>query len=708
MSPRPVAGQRIDRLDRPVREVRGIGEQIASRLRARGIETVADLLRVLPRSYEDRRQGGRICDLEEGVPGFAVGTVRRAEATGLGQRRGFRMVVEDSSGGLGCVWFRAHPGLFRLAPGVRVRVSGKPRRYRGTLELIHPDVELVADEDESGPAAFPIVPRYPEIEGVPPRTLWRVIREAATHLEGATDPLPAEVRAARALPGLCESLRAVHAPAANADVEALNHFRDPAQRRLVFEELFALELALARASRVRAATVGIPLSGKGTLVSRLQAKLPFALTSAQKRALAEIVADLCRPHPMSRLLHGDVGSGKTVVALCAALVAIEEGHQVAILTPTEVLAEQHHRVMGGLAAQVGVNAALVTSALVGARRQAVREEVRSGRTRLVVGTQALLDGGVEFAALGLCIVDEQHRLGVLQRAALTAKGPGGATPHLLVMTATPIPRTLAMTLYGDLSLSVLEERPPGRQPVETRILRAAARARLYAWLRRAVEAGARAFVVTPLVESSERLDARDAVRTHAELCAGPLRGLSVGLLHGRLDPEAKALALSRFERGEDRVLVCTTVVEVGIDVPEATILVVEDAERFGLAQLHQLRGRVGRGVEKSHCFLVVGTQGAEEAWKRLKILAETEDGFRIAEEDLRLRGPGEILGTAQSGHPALMVANLLRDAEVLDEAREAAFALVARDPELHEPENRRAWDRLAARYRPILELLRVG
>jgi ATP-dependent DNA helicase RecG len=704
----PTLLETIDPLERPAREVRGIGERTALRLGARGIETVADLLRVLPRCYEDRRRGGRIGDLQEGVPGFAVGRVRRAEATGFGRRRGFRMVVEDDSGALGCVWFRAHPGLMRFTPGTRVRVSGKPRRYRDTLELTHPDVELVADDEDAGPAEFPIVPRYPEIEGVPPRLLWRVIREAAARLGGAADPLPSEVREARRLPGLAEALRAVHAPAPDADVEALNRFRDPAQRRLVFEELFALQLALARASRERAACPGIPLRARGALASRLRSQLPFALTSAQDRALAEIVADLRRPTPMSRLLHGDVGSGKTLVALCAALEAIEEGYQAAILTPTEVLAEQHHRVMGGLAARVGVGTALVTSALAGARRRAVREEVRTGLAKLVVGTQALLDGGVEFDALGLCVVDEQHRLGVLQRAALTAKGPREATPHLLVMTATPIPRTLAMTLYGDLALSVLDEKPPGRQAVETRILRAKARDQLYAGLRRAVDGGARAFVVTPLVEGSEKLDARDAVRTHAELCAGPLRGLSVGLLHGRLASEAKALALRRFRQGEDRVLVCTTVVEVGVDVPEATILVVEHAERFGLAQLHQLRGRVGRGGDKSHCFLVVGAEGGEEAWTRLKILAETDDGFRIAEEDLRLRGPGQILGTLQAGHSPLVVADLWRDAEILGEAREAAFALVARDPELREPENRRAWECLAGRYRPILELLRVG
>jgi ATP-dependent DNA helicase RecG len=690
-----------------VREIRGVGEVLARRLLARGIETLGDLVRLLPRGYEDRRRGGRIADLVPGETGYAVGTVERVRTTGWGRQRGLRLEVRDETGMVSCVWFRAHPGLARFRPGSRVRVSGTPRRYQGNLQLSHPAIEMLG-EGEEGPAALPIVPRYPEVEGVAPGLLWRLLREAVEGLGDLEDPLPSWVRDEQRLPGLGAALRAVHAPKPEADVAALGAFRTPAQQRLIFEELFALQLAVARAARERSALPGIALRAEGTLAGRLRELLPFRLTAAQDRAFAAIAADLRRPVPMSRLLQGDVGSGKTVIALLAALCAVEEGFQAAVLAPTEVLAEQHHRVLGGLAAKLGVTTTLLTGSLAGARRRAARDEVRSGLAKIVVGTQALLYESVEFDALALCVVDEQHRFGVLQRAVLTAKGPAQLTPHLLVMTATPIPRTLAMTVYGDLSVSVLSEKPPGRKPVATRVVPARARGQALADLRRKVGEGAQAYVVVPLVEGSEKIAVRDAVRTHAELCAGPLQGVPVGLLHGRMAGKDKARALRRFADGDDRVLVCTTVVEVGVDVPSATILFVEHAERFGLAQLHQLRGRVGRGSAPSYCILLVGEEAGEDALQRLQILAETDDGFRIAEEDLRLRGPGEILGTLQAGRPALMVADLRRDADLLARARESAFALVDRDPSLEAPEHARAWEMLSARYGPLLHLLRVA
>jgi ATP-dependent DNA helicase RecG len=697
-----------DTLARPVRAVRGVGEKIARRLAARGIATVGDLLRLLPRRYEDRRRGGRIADLREGEPGFAVGTIIRAAPTGWGRARGHRLEVRDESGLIRCVWFRAHAGVRRLRPGLRVRVSGTPRRYQGILEMSHPDVDLLGEKDDGGPPDLPVVPRYPEVEGVAPRWLWRLVRAALGELDGAVDPLPDAVRRAQALPGLAEALRTVHAPPPETDVEALNRFRAPAQRRLIFEELFALQLALARAARERAACPGLAFPAPSPLAERLRALLPFTLTRAQGQALAEILADMARPAPMSRLLHGDVGSGKTAVALLAAATAIGAGHQAAVLAPTEVLAEQHRRVMGPLAAEVGVRAVLLTGSIPAAERRAARQAVSCGEAGLVLGTHALLEEGVRFRSLGLCVVDEQHRFGVLQREAFVAKGPGGATPHLLVMTATPIPRTLAMTLYGDLALSTLDEKPPGREPVDTRIFSAERRDALHAAVRRAVDGGAQVFVVLPLVAAAAERHLRDAVRTHAELCAGPLAGIQVGLLHGRLPPEEKERALGRFRTGLDRVLVCTTVVEVGVDVPAANVLVVEHAERFGLAQLHQLRGRVGRGGGQAHCLLLLGAGASPEARERLGVLAETNDGFRIAEEDLRLRGPGELLGTLQAGRPPFAVADLFRDADLLREARAAAFALVDEDPALAREENRRTWEALSARYAPLLRLLHVG
>jgi ATP-dependent DNA helicase RecG len=697
-----------DPLSLPVGTVRGVGEKTTRLLAARGIETVGDLLRLMPRAYEDRRQGGAIGDLRVGQPGFALGTIARASWSGFGRSRRFRLEVSDETGTLSCVWFRAHRGMQRFARGERVRVSGTPRVYQEHLEMHHPDISLIEDDEEGGPGALPIVPRYPEIEGVPRRTVWRLVRQALDLAAGAADPLPASVRAARGLPDLAAALAAVHTPAADADAESLNALRHPAQRRLIFEELFALQLALARAARDRQTQPGIRLATPGALAGRLRGLLSFTLTNAQERAVAEIAADLRRDAPMSRLLQGDVGSGKTLVALSAALFAIEAGYQAAVLAPTEVLAEQHHATMGGLAARLGLSTALVTSSLTGARRRAVREEIRSGLARLVIGTQALLYEAVEFDALGLCVVDEQHRFGVLQRAALTAKAPAGLTPHLLVMTATPIPRTLAMTVYGDLSVSLLDEKPPGREPVETRLFRGNRRGEVFDALRRAVDGGAQAYVILPLVEASEALAVRDAVRTHAELSEGALAGIPVGLLHGRMSAEEKRSALDRFHEGADRVLVCTTVVEVGVDVPAATVLVVEHADRFGLAQLHQLRGRVGRGGGKSHALLLLGEDAGPDAVARLRILTETDDGFRIAEEDLRLRGPGEILGTLQAGRPALFIADLVRDAPLLQQAREAAFALVEADPDFRDPEHVRSWEMLAARYGPLLHLLRAA
>ena len=730
-----------DPLGAPVESVRGVGPKGAAALRARGLETLGDLLRVLPRSYEDRRRGGRVADLTVGQPGFMVGTVKRVRTMWARRTRGLRVVVEDADGAsLTLMWFAAYKLQFEV--GEALRASGIVRTIRGDqgrgdqgrgdqgsgdegiegLGMVHADVERLDEmpdaSDASAPRegsalalpANPIVPRYPELDGVPRKRFQRILRAAldVALAEELVDPLPAALRGEESLPPFADALRTVHAPAPDADVEALNAFRSPAHQRFIFEELFALQLALARAASGRRVEAGVALRGQGRLLEALRAALPFSFTPAQERATQEIITDLRGASPMSRLLQGDVGSGKTVVAMAAALTAIEDGCQAVILAPTEVLAEQHARVLGGLASRLGVPHTLITSALTGARRRAAREDVQSGLVKLVIGTQALLDEGVVFDALGLAVIDEQHRFGVLQRAALAAKGPAGITPHLLVMTATPIPRTLALTLYGDLSISVIDAKPPGRMPIETRLYRAGKRKAVHEALRRAVDAGAQAYAVTPLVEASDKVDLGAAIDLHQELRHGALAGVSVGLLHGRLDAAAKREALERFSRGEDRVLVCTTVVEVGVDVPAATVMVIEHAERFGLAQLHQLRGRVGRGAGQSHCFLLLGRDARADAEERLRILTETDDGFRIAEADLRLRGPGEILGTVQAGAPALVVADLLRDADVLARARARAFALVAADPALVEPENARAWSMLCARYGPLLELVRIG
>jgi ATP-dependent DNA helicase RecG len=724
-----------DPLSQDVRFLRGVGDKVALRLAARGITTVGDLVRLVPRGYEDRRRGGRVADLVVSQPGFVVGTVRRVRTMYVRRTRGLRVELEDDSGAtLSLLWFAAY-GL-RLNVGERILAAGITRALKGAgdrgepdtsdetgpsnepslsaapahLGMVHPDIEPIGDDDgDDATPERPIVPRYPEIEGVPRKRVASLVRAALTFVPEAAvaDPLPEDLRASQSLPSLADAFRFVHEPPLDVDADALARFRTPAQRRLVFDELFALQLALARAAQDRSREEGISFRCEGMLFEKVCGHLPFRLTAAQTRAIAEIAADMRRPLPMSRLLQGDVGSGKTLVALAAALFAIEEGRQATVLAPTEVLAEQHARVLGALASRLGVTHTLVTSALSGARRRAVRDEIASGVAKLVIGTQALLDPGVSFDALGLCVIDEQHRFGVLQRAELTEKA-GACSPDLLVMTATPIPRTLAMTLYGDLAVSVLDEKPPGREPVHTKLYRAPKRTAVYEATRRALEAGAQAYVVAPLVDASDKMRLRAAIDLHAELAAGPFAGVSVGLLHGRMTSDEKRDALLRFARGDDRVLVCTTVVEVGVDVPGATVLVVEHAERFGLAQIHQLRGRIGRAGGRAHCFLLLGEDVGRDSAARLEILTQTDDGFRIAEADLELRGPGEILGTTQAGTPALLVADLLRDQDVLHDAREAAMKLVEKDPRFERPEHARAWELLAARYGPLLELVRIG
>jgi ATP-dependent DNA helicase RecG len=696
-------------LARPVSSLPGFGAKRAELLARRGLRSLEDLLFHLPVRYDDRSRLTRIGELEVGRSATFAGEVLVADSgVRRGSRRVFQAVVGDASGTVDLKWFRAPPGLAAsVKKGARLLVSGEVRRWRFHKEMIHPEIEPLRDADEAG-RHLGVVPDYPGVEGLPARTLRRGVELAVAETSDLVEGyLPEAVARARKLPGVAEALRRVHRPEPE-EIGELRERRGAAFERLILEELFLLEVGLALRRAAREREEGIPVAADEGAVKRALARLPFELTGAQRRAFAEIRADLARPHPMQRLLQGDVGSGKTAVAFLAACAVAAGGRQSALMAPTELLAEQHERTLRRLLGPEGgaspLRIGLLTASVPRGRAGALRAAAAAGEIDLLVGTHALLQGGVAFARLALVVVDEQHRFGVLQRAALAGKAQGAA-PHQLVMTATPIPRTLALTVYGDLDLSVIDELPPGRKPVLTDLLRPGEGERAMQALRDTLARGEQAYVVYPLVEESERSDLRAATES-AERIAAAFPKARVDLVHGRQPAADRAAAMERFESGTTRILVSTTVIEVGVDVPGATLMIVEHAERFGLAQLHQLRGRVGRGVRAGTCLLMA--RGAtEDSEARLRTLLETQDGFRIAEADLRIRGPGEFLGTRQHGRlPDLRIADLLRDARWVAAAREAALAAVRADPGLRRAP--RLADAVLRRWGERLALAGVG
>ena len=718
------AGLTPDPLLTPVEHLRGVGPAMGEKLRGKGLGTVQDLLLNLPRRYEDRRKRRTVAEAPLGERSVIAGTVAWIDEVRARRGRRLEVRLRDEEGGyLMLLWFHYRPSLVqRLRTGSRIVVSGEVRAgWRGGGKTMsHPDVEPLqegsSDALPSGPGSDEsfgrVVPVYTEVEGVPARTYRRIARRAvdeyARHL---ADVLPRGVLERRELWPLADAVREAHFPDKSADVAAAA--QRPAgepHRRMAFEELFMVQLGLALRRRGVKVEPGIAFRATDESIERIVKSFPWPLTWAQRRAIGSIAQDMRKPEPMNRLLQGDVGSGKTAVALGAALLAVEDGYQAALMAPTEILAEQHTRSLRRLLrGRREVHVELVTGSL-GARERAHAERlVRGGAAQIVVGTHALAEEDTGFHKLGLAIIDEQHRFGVLTRARLMKKG---VRPYVLVMTATPIPRTLALTLYGDLDVSVLDELPPGRTPIATRVYRDEQRDRAYDVVRRELKAGRQAYVVLPLVEESEKLaDLKAATKERDRLATDVFPGVAIGLVHGRQSAQERNEAMDRFLRGEDRILVATTVIEVGVDVANATVMLVEHAERFGLSQLHQLRGRVGRGAAKSHCLLLTGSSGAEwgpAARERLKVMEETTDGFRIAEADLELRGPGEFLGTRQSGLPDFAVAELTRDQEILQEAREEAFALVHSDPDLAKPENAALRDAYHNRWRGRLSLARVG
>ncbi|HEV8530240.1 MAG TPA: ATP-dependent DNA helicase RecG [Methylomirabilota bacterium] len=679
----------------------GVGPQRAKLLAKLGLVTIEDALgQHLPSRHEDRSQILPLGRLTVGEARTCAGTIAGISPPPRGRpRMPLTVMIRDASGFLRCVWFN-QPYLARVFKrGQYLIVHGKVQPYgRGPLQMQVKDYELVEDEEDETLHTGRLVPVYPATEGLTQRPLRRLMKRLVDGwADTIEDPLPATVREKLGLLPLGQAIRGAHFPDTDAS-------QSLARGRLVFDDFFLLEIGLALRRHREGRRRGLAMNPRGDLAQRLLAGLPYTLTAAQERVRREIKMDMAEPYPMNRLLQGDVGSGKTVVAALAMVTAIEAGYQAALMAPTEILAEQHMMTLQALLEPLGARVVLLTSAVKGKARQAAVEAVESGAAACAVGTHALVQGGVAFKRLGLAVIDEQHRFGVGHRAALRGKAE---SPDVLVMTATPIPRTLALTLYGDLDVSVLDELPPGRKPVRTEAREEKARQKIYAFLRDEMTAGRQVYVVCPLVEESEVSDLRAATEVAERLQGQVFPERRVGLIHGRLGFLEKERVMREFKEGALHVLVATTVIEVGIDVPNASVMLVEHAERFGLSQLHQLRGRVGRGPFKSFCILLAGAAG-EDGQRRIEAMTETNDGFKIAEVDLALRGPGEFFGTRQSGLPEFRVADLLRDGAVLETARREAFAVVQADPSLLAPAHRRLREALLARWRGKLDLAGIG
>jgi len=740
-------------LTTPVKYVKGVGPKLAEILATKSMATVGDLLHYLPFRYEDRLNPRGIAELRPGEMATVIGEVRNSGLFRTRRMPIFQLTVGQGRSRLRCLWFNAAYLQDKFKPGQLIALYGKVEQdsHSGELQIIQPQFEMLGDSggaEDKAAASLEIgriVPIY-ESAGqgrVTSRWFRRVIRTALENLTpDIAETIPAAVRSRLALISPREALWKVHWPEAGESFEDLQSSRTPAHVRLIFEELFFIELGLELKRRQQKAQTGIAFRRDDRVREAIKKILPFHPTAAQKRVLKEIADDMQQPHPMRRLLQGDVGSGKTIVSFQAAIIAIENGYQVALMAPTEILAQQHYFSARKILENAGYRIVLLTGSLESDRKREIRRHIAQGNAQLVIGTHALLEEKVEFAKPGLVIVDEQHRFGVLQRLKLMKKSevappspaavvaasrrhltgqdalaPEGGTPALresaepdvLVMTATPIPRTLALTLYGDLDLSILDELPPGRTPIVTRRIADDRSSEVWDFLRKQVAKGHQAYVVYPVIAENEETELKAAIKMYRELSEKVFPDFKVGLLHGRLDSDLKDQVMRMFQKGELQILVATTVIEVGVDVPNATMMVIEHAERFGLAQLHQLRGRIGRGAAKSYCVLMTGGKVTEEGERRLDAMVKTNDGFQIAELDLELRGPGEFFGTRQAGLPNFTVANLIRDRQLLELAkREAAAVVAGPSAEVSAEEISRALVALRMRWQHTYGLLEVG
>ena len=690
-APRVVSEQR------PVASLRGVGPALADKLTKLGVTQVQDLLFVLPSRYEDRTQISAIGSVRHGMRVVVEGEIQLTEVV-YRRRRQLLCRVADGTGSLTLRFFYFSAAQqANLSRGTRIRCFGEVRRGPLGLEIVHPEYRRIGAE--AAPLEEVLTPIYPTTEGVPQARLRYLIdlalREAET--SGVRDWIPSELLSKLDLPPLAEALSMMHRPPRDVHLAELTSGRHPAQRRLAFEELLAHQLSLRLLRQSIKADPAEPLRDAAGTEKRLLTSLPFSLTGAQARALADVDRDLAADRPMVRLVQGDVGCGKTVVAAAAAARAVGSGMQAALMAPTELLAEQHAKNFERWFAPLGIDVALVTGSLPARTRRSALECVASGEIKLVVGTHALFQESMEFQRLGLVIVDEQHRFGVHQRLSLRDKGTrGGRMPHQLIMTATPIPRTLAMTAYADLDVSVIDELPPGRTPIRTTVFPQTRRAEVVERVHAQIKLGRQAYWVCPMIEESEELRYQAAEESAASL-AEALPDVQVGLVHGRMPPREKERGMYAFKEGKIGLLVATTVIEVGVDVPNATLMVIENAERMGLAQLHQLRGRVGRGAHESDCVLLYGDTLSEVARARLKAIRETNDGFEIARRDLELRGPGELLGTRQTGLADMRIADLMRDSDLLPSVQSAAETLLKQDLTAVEALTHR-WVGTGARY----------
>ena len=664
----------------PVTELRGVGPGIAARLAAIGIETVLDVLFHLPLRYEDRTRVHAVGDLRAGDTTFTCGRIEGASVR-FGRRRSLVVAVGDGTGTMTMRLFHFNENQRRqLRSNRRIACYGEVRSSSGGIEMVHPEYQLL-DDDAEAPTSDRLTPVYPMASGLGQGLLRRLIDQALVRLERNPDIaelLPEAVAVRHGLVGLGHALRTIHRPPAGTDAEAPLHHEHPARRRLAFEELLAQHLALRLLRRRLDRRHAASLNRGDALVDRFVASLPFDLTGAQRRVVREVQTDLARTRPMHRLVQGDVGSGKTVVAALAAVVAVANERQVALMAPTEILAEQHCTSFRGWLEPLGIRVAWLTGRLASRERNRALTDIADGQAAVAVGTHALFQSQVTFASLGLVIVDEQHRFGVEQRLALRGKGERGELhPHQLILTATPIPRTLAMTAYADLDTSVIDELPPGRTPVDTAVAPSQRRPEVVARIRRAAGRGEQAYWVCTSIEESQAVVCRAAEDTARDL-AEALPELRIGLVHGRMPPAEKDTAMAAFKEARTNVLVATTVIEVGVDVPNASLMIIENAERLGLAQLHQLRGRVGRGARRSACVMMYDGPLTEAARARLEVLRATTDGFEIAQRDLEIRGPGELLGTRQTGLAQLRIADLARDLPLLPGIERAASELLER------------------------------
>ena len=732
-----------------VQYVKGIGPKLAELLAAKDIQTLDDLLHYLPFRYEDRLNPRGIAELRAGEMATVIAEVRTSGLFRTRRMPIFQMTAGQGRTRLKCIWFNATYLRDKFKPGQIVALYGKVEEdYRGgELQLTQPQFEIIGEASNDGGADSAeqklaasleigrIVPIYESAGQGRLTSRWfrRIIHTALENLPpDLPDPIPAVVRRHLSLISPREALQKVHWPEPGESIQDLQSSRTPAHLRLIFEELFFVELGLELKRREQKAQTGIAFQLDDRARAAIKKILPFHPTAAQKRVLKEIASDMEKPFPMRRLLQGDVGSGKTIVAFEAAIIAMENGYQVALMAPTEILAQQHYFSARRILETAGYRVVLLTGSMEDDRKRETRRHIAQGNAQLVIGTHALIEQKVEFAKLGMVIVDEQHRFGVLQRFKLMKKSSedrGGtdhvgtglrpvqaeqssaasAEPDVLVMTATPIPRTLALTLYGDLDVSVIDEMPPGRTPIITRCVPDERSPEVWDFVRKQVAAGHQVYVVYPVIEENEETELKAAMKMYKELSKRIFPDLRVAVLHGRMEPDLKEQVMRLFQKGDLDILVATTVIEVGVDVSNATMMVIEHAERFGLAQLHQLRGRIGRGAAKSYCVLMTGGKISEDGERRLDAMVRTSDGFQIAELDLELRGPGEFFGTRQAGMPNFQVANLIRDRQLLEAAkREAAAVLAGPNAEITQAEIDTALRHMRARWHKSYGLVEVG